>query len=78
VSHINWRTGVAELLSRHKPWPKLRRDPAVAAALLFRLLTSVLQIPLGGVTYRIWQRNKTWRNSVHHPEQPSPVPVPSS
>jgi hypothetical protein len=76
VSHINWRTCVANLLSRHKPWPKLRRDQAVAAALLFRLLTYVLQIPLGG-TYLIWQRNKSWRKPVH-PEQPSPVPVPSS
>jgi len=40
-------------------------------------LTYVLQIPLGGVTYLIWQRNKSWRKPVH-PEQPSPVPVPSS
>ena len=53
------------------------RAQAVAAALLFRLLTYVLQIPLGGVTYLIWQRNKSWRKPVH-PEQPSPVPVPSS
>jgi hypothetical protein len=51
VSHINWWTCVADLLSRHKPWPKLSRDQAVAAALLFRLLTYVLQIPLGRVTY---------------------------
>jgi putative heme transporter len=51
------------------------RAQAVAAALLFRLLTYVLQIPLGGVTYLIWQRNKSWRKPVH-PEQPSPVPVP--
>jgi putative heme transporter len=29
------------------------RAQAVAAALLFRLLTYVLQIPLGGVTYLI-------------------------
>ena len=41
----------------------------MAAALLFRLLTYVLQIPLGGVTYLIWQRNKTWPKPVH-PEQP--------
>jgi hypothetical protein len=76
-SHTNWRTCAADLLSRHKSWPKLRRDQAVAAALLFRLLTYVLQIPLGGVTYLIWQRNKSWRKPVH-PEQLSPVPIPSS
>jgi hypothetical protein len=70
VWHINWRTCVADLLSRHKSWPKLRRDQAVAAALLFRLLTYVLQIPLGGVTYLIWQRNKSWRKPVHPSSYP--------
>jgi uncharacterized membrane protein YbhN (UPF0104 family) len=39
------------------------RAQAVAAALLFRLLTYGLQIPLGGFTYLIWQRNKRWRMS---------------
>jgi uncharacterized membrane protein YbhN (UPF0104 family) len=32
-----------------------------AAALLFRLLTYGIQIPLGAVTYVIWQRKKSWR-----------------
>ena len=53
------------------------RAQAVAAALLFRLLTNVLQIPLGGATYLIWQRNKTWRTPVNL-EDPIPIQVPSS
>jgi putative heme transporter len=32
-----------------------------AAALLFRLLTFGIQIPLGGFTYIIWRRNRRWR-----------------
>ena len=36
--------------------------------------TYVLQIHLGGVTYLIWQRNKSWRKPVH-PEPSSPVPA---
>jgi putative heme transporter len=32
-----------------------------AAALLFRVLTFGIQIPLGGFTYIIWQRKKGWR-----------------
>jgi putative heme transporter len=57
------------------------RAQAVAAALLFRLLTYGLQIPLGGFTYLIWQRNKSWRKPVHPdqpapPNQPTPVLVP--
>jgi uncharacterized protein (TIRG00374 family) len=34
-----------------------------AAALLFRTLTYGIQIPLGGFTYMIWQRKKSWRRS---------------
>jgi len=37
-----------------------------AAALVFRTLTFVLQIPLGGLTYVIWQRKKSWRKPVPH------------
>jgi putative heme transporter len=47
------------------------RAQAVAAALLFRLLTYGLQIPLGGITYLIWQRKTGWRKPVREQE---PVP----
>jgi uncharacterized protein (TIRG00374 family) len=36
----------------------------VGAVLLFRLLTYVLPIPFGLVTYVIWRRNQSWRNSA--------------
>lgn len=39
-----------------------------AAALLFRTLTYGIQIPLGGFTYMIWQRKKSWRK--HPPQEP--------
>jgi uncharacterized membrane protein YbhN (UPF0104 family) len=41
------------------------RAEAVAATLLFRLLTYGLEIPLGAVTYLIWQRKKSWRRPLH-------------
>ena len=50
------------------------RAQAVAAALLFRVLTYGLQIPLGGFTYLIWQRNKSWRKPLH-PDTSSAMPV---
>jgi uncharacterized membrane protein YbhN (UPF0104 family) len=50
------------------------RAQAVAAALLFRLLTYGLQIPLGGFTYIIWQRNKSWRKPAH-PDTPTAIPA---
>jgi putative heme transporter len=37
------------------------RAQVAAAALLFRTLTYGIQIPLGGFTYMIWQRKKSWR-----------------
>jgi hypothetical protein len=48
---------------------------------LGRLATAVPITP-GGVgvvelTYLIWQRNKTWRKPIH-PQDPIPVPAPSS
>jgi uncharacterized membrane protein YbhN (UPF0104 family) len=43
----------------------------VAATLLFRLLTYGLEIPLGAVTYLIWQRKKSWR-------QPPPATAPTA
>jgi putative heme transporter len=51
------------------------RAQAVAASLLFRLLTYGLQIPLGGVTYLIWQRKTSWRKPLHQ-QEPAPVPMP--
>jgi putative heme transporter len=53
------------------------RAQAVAAALLFRVLTYGLQIPLGGFTYIIWQRNKSWRKPPH-PDTATALPVPPS
>jgi putative heme transporter len=42
-----------------------------AAALLFRTLTYGVQIPLGGFTYLIWQRKKSWRKPQPDSTQPS-------
>jgi putative heme transporter len=36
----------------------------VGAVLLFRLLTYVVPIPFGLVTYLFWRRNTSWRNSA--------------
>ena len=36
----------------------------VGAVLLFRLLTYVVPIPFGLVTYVFWRRNTSWRNSA--------------
>jgi uncharacterized protein (TIRG00374 family) len=46
-----------------------------AAALLFRTLTYGVQIPLGGFTYLIWQRKKSWRKPQPEASQPSAVPA---
>ena len=46
-----------------------------AAALLFRTLTYGVQIPLGGFTYLIWQRKKSWRKPQPEAPQPSTVPA---
>jgi uncharacterized membrane protein YbhN (UPF0104 family) len=46
-----------------------------AAALLFRTLTYGVQIPLGGFTYLIWQRKKSWRKPQPGAPQPSAVPA---
>jgi uncharacterized protein (TIRG00374 family) len=43
-------------------WAGGDRTDVVAAVLVFRALTFFLQIPLGGITYVIWQRTKDrWR-----------------
>ena len=46
----------------------------VAAVLIFRLLTYVLPIPFGLVTYVFWRRNRSWRNSAP-PLNPAFAPV---
>jgi len=49
-----------------------------AAALLFRALTYGVQIPLGGFTYLIWLRKKSWRRPQPERPQPSAIPAGSS
>ena len=39
-------------------------DQIVGAVLLFRLLTYVIPIPFGLITYVFWRRNKSWLNSA--------------
>ena len=43
-----------------------------AAALLYRTLTYGIQIPLGGFTYMLWQRKRSWRKP-----QPTAIEVPT-
>jgi uncharacterized membrane protein YbhN (UPF0104 family) len=54
----------------------LFRAQIAAAVLLYRTLTYGLQIPLGGFTYVIWRRKKSWRKAPPH-EEPAAVPVPA-
>jgi putative heme transporter len=49
--------------------PQSEHAAAVAAVLIFRLLTYGVQIPLGAFTYFIWLKNKSWRRT------PSDTPV---
>src|SRR5439155_9534531 len=44
-----------------------------AAALLYRTLTYGIQIPLGGFTYLIWQRKRSWRKTPPQDENAPPV-----
>ena len=48
------------------------KTQVTAAALLYRTLTYGIQIPLGGFTYMIWQRKKSWRK-----HQPAAIEVPT-
>jgi uncharacterized protein (TIRG00374 family) len=52
------------------------KTQVTAAALLFRTLTYGIQIPIGGFTYMIWQRKKSWRKRppVTAPAIPEGVP----
>jgi uncharacterized membrane protein YbhN (UPF0104 family) len=45
----------------------------VAAVLVFRALTYGIQIPLGAITYVIWQRMKRWRKEPVKTSQPVPA-----
>ena len=45
----------------------------VAAVLMFRLLTYVLPIVMGGLTYVIWRRMRSWRDSAPPLAQPGVV-----
>jgi uncharacterized membrane protein YbhN (UPF0104 family) len=47
------------------PLPEFKAQVA-AGVLMFRALTYGAQIPLGAVTYVIWQRKKSWRKPVPH------------
>jgi putative heme transporter len=57
------------------------RAQAVAAAVLFRVLTSAAQIPFGAVTYLIWQRRRSWRIASPSRTRPGwgrrPEPLPA-
>lgn len=56
--------------------PELFRAQVAAAVLVFRALTYMLQIPIGGFTYLIWQRMRRWRKpQTLEPEEPQPASV---
>jgi uncharacterized membrane protein YbhN (UPF0104 family) len=50
------------------------RAMVAAAVLIFRALTYVLPIPIGLVTYVIWQRNRSWRRSPNSAPRTDLVP----
>ena len=50
--------------------PDEQKPAAVAAVLIFRLLTFGIQIPLGGFTYFIWVKNKSWRKDAPAETEP--------
>jgi putative heme transporter len=60
------------------------RAPVVAAVLVFRLLTYVLPIVLGGLCYLYWRANRSWRDSAPPmpeslaPTPPAGVPTPAA
>jgi uncharacterized membrane protein YbhN (UPF0104 family) len=47
----------------------------VAAVLLFRVLTLVVQIPLGGFTYLIWRARSGWRGERAEGTEQAPAPA---
>lgn len=44
--------------------PDVFRAQVAAAVLVFRALTYLIQVPLGGFTYLIWRANKSWRKAL--------------
>jgi putative heme transporter len=54
--------------------PDVFKAQVAAAVLIFRALTFLLQIPLGGIAYVVWERRKSWRKAV--PPEPSLAAVP--
>jgi len=44
------------------------RELVVAAVLVFRILTYLLPIPLGAVTYVVWRRRQGWRHPAPEPQ----------
>lgn len=50
----------------------------VGAVLLFRLLTYVVPIPFGLITYLFWRRNTSWHNSAPPLPAEFSVPAPAS
>ena len=44
--------------------PEVFRAQVAAAVLVFRALTFLFQIPLGGLTYLIWRAKKSWLKPV--------------
>jgi uncharacterized protein (TIRG00374 family) len=50
------------------------RAEVAAAVLIFRALTYVLPIPLGLVTYIIWQRKRSWRRAPNSAPRTELVP----
>jgi uncharacterized protein (TIRG00374 family) len=50
------------------------RAMVAAAVLIFRALTYVLPIPIGAVTYVIWQRNRSWRRAPNTAPRTDLVP----
>jgi uncharacterized membrane protein YbhN (UPF0104 family) len=53
--------------------PQLRPE-AVAAVLLFRLLSYAAPIPLGALAYVVWHRRASWRRAAPSPDSP-PLPA---
>jgi uncharacterized membrane protein YbhN (UPF0104 family) len=62
---------------RHHPGASLAvfKAQIAAAVLLFRTLTYGLQTPLGGFTYVIWRRNKSWRREAVVMPVPQSIPA---
>jgi uncharacterized protein (TIRG00374 family) len=51
--------------------------PVVAAVLVFRFLTFYAQIPIGGLTYLLWRRNRSWRRPSRRPARTATTEPPA-